>query len=149
MDLQHATEAAEDYVGVLAMGPTKLVIPMTGNMPAGPVLMAANELMDQLYEETERLLREKEPALHFLAKALIERDELIGPELDEVFAEIEGRYPYLLEPFERKLITFRPFGGPEKDRSEDWPTDKPAAEEQAADEPAADTPGWRPPKDPR
>ena len=55
----------------------------------GPVLVAAHELLDQLYAETERLLREKEPAVHHLAKALIERDELIGDELEAVFAEVE------------------------------------------------------------
>ena len=47
------------------------------------------------YEETERLLREKEPAVHHLAKALIERDELIGEELEEVFAEVEAAHPQL------------------------------------------------------
>ena len=57
------------------------------------MLVGAHELLDQLYEETERLLREKEPAVHYLAKALIERDELIGEELEEVFAEIEAAHP--------------------------------------------------------
>ena len=139
-DLQDATQAAEDYVGSLAMGPTKLVVPMQpGQPPIGPVLVGAHELLDQLYEETERLLREKEPAVHYLAKALIERDELIGDELEEVFAEIEGAYPYLRRPYERKVITFRSFAPPQ-DRT---PTDAwqpPAAAEAAADEPAADQP---------
>ena len=55
-DLNYATQAAEDYVGSLAMGPTKLVIPMQpGSPPIGPVLVGAHELLDQLYEETERL----------------------------------------------------------------------------------------------
>ena len=55
--------AAEDYVGSLGMGPTQLVVPMApGSPPIGPVLVAADELLDQLYVETERLLREKEPA---------------------------------------------------------------------------------------
>ena len=122
------------------MGPTKLVVPMQpGSPPIGPVLVGAHELLDQLYEETERLLREKEPAVHFLAKALIERDELIGQELEAVFAEIEAAYPYLRRPYERKLITFRSFAPPQ-DRT---PTDAwqpPAAAEAAADEPAADQP---------
>src|SRR4029079_8955120 len=88
-DLMAATNAAEDYVGSLAMGPTKLVLlTPPGAIPPQPVMMGANELLDQLYEETTRLLHEKEPALHYLAKALIERDELIGPELEAVFAEI-------------------------------------------------------------
>jgi len=137
-DLVYATQAAEDYVGSLAMGPTKLVVPMQpGSPPIGPVLVGAHELLDQLYEETERMLREKEPAVHYLAKALIERDELIGQELEAVFAEIEGAYPYLRRPFERKLITFRSFAPPQ-DRT---PTDAwqpPAAADAAADEPAAD-----------
>ena len=80
------------------MGPTKVIIPMKpGEVPMGPVIVAAHELLDQLYEETERLLREKEPAIHHLAKALIERDELIGPELEEVFAEVEAAHPELLD----------------------------------------------------
>ncbi len=139
-DLVYATQAAEDYVGSLAMGPTKLVVPMQpGSPPIGPVLVGANELLDQLYEETERLLREKEPAVHYLAKALIERDELIGQELEAVFAEIEAAYPYLRRPFERKLVTFRPFAPPRDGTpTEAW--QPPAATEAAADEPAADEP---------
>ncbi len=150
-DLNYATQAAEDYVGSLAMGPTKLVIPMQpGSPPIGPVLVGAHELLEQLYEETERLLREKEPAVHYLAKALIERDELIGQELEEVFAEIEAAYPYLRRPFERKLLTFRSFAEP-RDRTPTESWQPPAATEEAADEPAADEPAaarpgaWVPP----
>jgi cell division protease FtsH len=142
-DLFAATLAAEDYVGSLAMGPTKLVIPMTpGQPPIGPVLVAANELVDQLYAETERLLREKEPALHALARALIERDELIGPELEAVFGEIEAAYPYLLRPFERQLIQFRDFAPPpERTPTEPWRgAVDPEAAAAAADQPAADQP---------
>ncbi len=103
-DLNYATRAAEDYVGSLAMGPTKIIVPMSMDQPPiGPVLVAAHELLDQLYEETERLLREKEPAIHHLAKALIDRDELIGEELEEVFAEVEAANPKLTEKFERKV----------------------------------------------
>ena len=92
------------------MGPTKIIVPMRPDQPPiGPVLVAAHELLDQLYEETERLLREKEPAIHHLAKALIERDELIADELEEVFAEVEAAHPELLEKFERKIIQFRDF----------------------------------------
>ena len=105
-----ATLAAEDYVGGLAMGPTKILVPLRPDQPPiGPVLVAAHELLDQLYEETDRLLHEKEPAIHHLAKALIERDELIGDELEAVFAEVEAAHPQLLEPFERQLIQFRDF----------------------------------------
>ncbi len=148
-DLSYATQAAEDYVGALAMGPTKIIVPMRPDQPPiGPVLVAAHELLEQLYAESERLLREKEPAIHHLAKALIERDELIGDELEEVFAEVEAANPSLLEPFERRIITFRDFA-PEHGASDGWAPpvtgDAPAADTPAADTPAARDPATRDP----
>jgi cell division protease FtsH len=149
-DLNYATRAAEDYVGSLAMGPTKIIVPMSMDQPPiGPVLVAAHELLDQLYEETERLLREKEPAIHHLAKALIDRDELIGEELEEVFAEVEAANPKLTEKFERKVIQFRAFAPPPRDTPVDsWVP--PAVAAPDSDEPAAraprpepaDVPAW-------
>ena len=148
-DLAAATNWAEAYVGSYAMGPTKLILPgVDSAAPSGPVLMGAHELLDQLYEETERLLREKEPAVHFLARVLIERGELIGEDLEQVFFEVETAYPYLRRPFERKLITFRPFGRDRRpDEEEARPPQEP--EEIAADEPAASGSSaatWRPPR---
>jgi cell division protease FtsH len=149
-DLAYATRAAEDYVGSLAMGPTKIIVPMSADQPPiGPVLVAAHELLDQLYVETERLLREKEPAIHHLAKALIDRDELIGEELEEVFAEVEAANPKLTEKFERKVLQFRAFAPTPKDTPVDsWVP--PAAAASDTDEPAAraprpdpaDVPAW-------
>jgi cell division protease FtsH len=146
-DLMGATNAAEDYVGSLAMGPTKVIVPMKkGNEPPiVPVLVAAHELLDQLYEETERLLREKEPAIHHLAEALIARDELIGDELEEVFAEVEATHPELLTTFERKLIQFRDFA-PMPIAPETWappPTTPEEAEQPAA---SIERPAWQPPR---
>ena len=146
-DLRWATSAAEDYVGSLAMGPTKVIIPMRPNdPPIGPVIVAAHELLDQLYEETERLLREKEPAIHHLAKALIERDELIGDELEAVFAEVEAAHPKLLEKFERRIIQFRDFAPMPPIGAEGWtpppkPPEEGETEEPAASEGAARGPG--------
>ena len=109
-DLMSSTWLARQYVGRFAMGPTKIILNQNMNEPPiGPVLAASHELLDQLYEETERLLRAKEPAIHHLAKALIERDELIGDELEAVFAEVEAAHPELLEPFERQILQFRDF----------------------------------------
>ena len=136
-DLHNATYAAFDYVGELAMGPTKVILTtIPPALPPQPVIVGAHDLLDQLYEETERLLREKEPAIHHLAKALIERDELIGDELEEVFAEAEAQYPELLRPFERKILQFRPFAPHDRNASEAW-TPPPASEQPAADVPAA------------
>src|SRR5205085_9038033 len=145
-DLQYATAASQDYVASLAMGPTKLVFPLQpGQMPPGPVMVAAHEFLDQLYEETERLLREKEPAIHHLAKALIERDELIGEELEEVFGEIEAQCPQLLRPFERKIISFRSFTPPEKAPVDAWAQPPGPTTTPVEDQPAASVPAWTPP----
>jgi cell division protease FtsH len=143
-DLQSATWSARMYVGRFAMGPTRVVLAQ--NMqepPIGPVLVATHELLDQLYEETERLLREKESALHHLATALVERHELIGDELEAVFAEAEAADPSLRTPFERRVLQFRDFAPPrEVGAGEDWtprPTPPSAPEEE---QPAASLPAW-------
>jgi cell division protease FtsH len=140
-DLQAATNSAIMYVTRFAMGPTKLVAPLQpAALPPGPFTVAAHELLDDLYAETDRLLREKEPALHHLARALIERDELIGDELEEVFAEVERAHPELKNKFERKIIPFRDFAPPERQVGENW-VPQPAVQQEAASEPAASMPG--------
>jgi cell division protease FtsH len=139
-DLQSATNSAVLYVSRFAMGPTKLIAPvLPGQLPPGPFVVAAHEMLDDLYAETDRLLHEKEPALHHLAKALIERDELIGDELEEVFAEVERAHPELLIKFERKIIPFRDFAPPERQIGENW-APQPAVQQAAASEPAASSP---------
>jgi hypothetical protein len=124
------------YVSVWAMGPTKIVMP--GQVTAGangPFLVAAHELLDQLYAETERLLLHKMTAVHYVARALIERDELIGTELEEVFAEAEAADPTLTRPFERKIVQFRPFAPrPSEKPLNEW---EPPAAAAAAATPAA------------
>lgn len=148
-DLMSATDAAQKYVGRFAMGPTKLIVPLAGlpptQPPIGPILTAAHELLDQLYEETERLLREKEPALHHLAKALVERMELIGDELEEVMAEVETAHPELKKPFERRILQFRDFAPIERATDAAWTP--PALPEGAVAQPAARRPpGWEDPR---
>ncbi len=142
-DLLGATYAAEQYVGRFAMGPTKIIIPLRPeDPPIGPVLVAAHELLDQLYEETERLLREKEPAIHHLANALIERDELIADELEAVFAEVEAVHPELLEKFERRILQFRDFAPIHPVAAEAWTPPPPKATEGKPQEPAARGGAW-------
>ena len=145
-DLAAATNAAVLYVARFGMGPTKLITPvLPGQLPPGPFVVAAHEMLDDLYAETERLLREKEPAIHHLAKALIERDELIGDELEEVFLDVERSHPDLAQMFERKIIPFRDFAPPERQNGEDWVPQPPATQTAAADAPAASVPEWTPP----
>jgi hypothetical protein len=142
-DLAAATQSAIVYVSQFGMGPTKLIAPLQpGQFPPAPFVVAAHEMLDDLYAETERLLREKEPAIHHLAKALIERDELIGDELEEVFAEVERAHPGLKDKFERKIIPFRDFAPPERPIVESWAPPQPAQQDAAAsDAPAASVPG--------
>ena len=104
------------------MGPTKMVWPIgTARCRRPPFVTAANELLDQLYDETERLVLQKMTAIHYVAKALIERDELIGDELEEVFQEAEAMDPTLVNPYERKLLQFRTFSPrPEPHVAGDW-----------------------------
>jgi cell division protease FtsH len=146
-DLVSATWAARQYVGRFAMGPTKVILNQNMNEPPiAPVLVAAHELLDQLYVETERLLREKEAAVHHLAKALIERHELIGDELEEVFREVETAHPELREPFERKVLQFRDFAPlPQQPALEGWTPPTPPGD--VIEQPAASEPvGWTPPR---
>jgi ATP-dependent Zn protease len=137
-DLRGATLQAIYYTSVWAMGPTKLVVPpAAGQLPPQPYLVAANELLDQLYAETERLVLQKMTAVHYVARALIERDELIGDELEQVFLEAEEVDPTLTRPFERKLLQFRAFmpPPPAKEQANEW--QPAAADAAAASSPAA------------
>lgn len=141
-DLQGATMRAIFHVSQWAMGPTRLVWPLKpGDMPPPPFVTAANELLDQLYAETERLVLQKMTAVHYVARALIERDELIGEELEEVFLEAESVDPTLTQPFERKLLQFRTFSPlPEPKQPAEWqPDTASAASTPAAATPAAST----------
>lgn len=113
-DLQTATFLAMNYIGVLGMGPTLLTVPASGVMsPPGGVLKLADRLLDDLFEETKRLVREKEYAVHAVAGALALRGELIGPELEEIFEAADLSNPEMAKPFQRKPISL-----PKTD--EDW-----------------------------
>src|SRR5207237_5720166 len=110
-DLQTATSLAMTYISNLGMGPTLLAIP---NSPMGgvpmPVLKTADELLRQLFEETKRLVREKDFVVHAVANALLEREELIGSELDDVFRYAELSHPDGAKAFERRpLVLSWPF----------------------------------------
>ena len=88
-------------------------------------------------------------------RRLMEKGELIGEELDEVFEAADAAHPESAGPFERKIITLpRLFASPTIG-GQDWPTadvETPAAFGQpgfggaagrpASDRPAPGTPGW-------
>jgi hypothetical protein len=97
------------YVAMLGMGSTLLVPPtsMAGYPPQ--VLALADKMLLELYEETKRLIREKEYAVHAVAGALISRQELIGSELDEIFSYADEAHPEKATPFERKPLVLPTF----------------------------------------
>ena len=104
-DLQSATSIAMAYVGSFGMGPSLLAVPpgpMGGTSPQ--VLRLADALLDTLFDDTKRLMREKEYAVHAVAQALIQRGELIGPELDEIFLYADDANPEKSAPFVRKPV---------------------------------------------
>jgi cell division protease FtsH len=103
-DLMQATNGALTYVARLGMGSTLMVAPasMTGYPPA--VLVLVDKMLQELYEETKRLIHEKEYAVHAVANSLIERQELIGSELDEIFRYADEAHPEKAAPFVRKPL---------------------------------------------
>jgi cell division protease FtsH len=104
-DLQTATYLAMSYVGQLGMGSTLLAMGASGQMtPPGAVLRLADKLLDELFDETKRLIREKEYAVHAIAGALIQKGELIGTELEEIFDAADLSNPELAKPFVRRII---------------------------------------------
>jgi cell division protease FtsH len=121
-DLRNATNVALSYVGSFGMGSTLLATSASTMGPNPIVLRLADKLLDQLYDETKRLMREKEYAVHAVAGALLEKGELIGPELDEVFlaadaANADQAGPFLrqgvklpkLDEFEKQPMVMAPF----------------------------------------
>jgi cell division protease FtsH len=113
-DLQTATYLAMSYIGQLGMGPTLLTMGASGAMtPPGPVLRMADRLLDELFEETKRLIREKEYAVHAIAGALMQKGELIGTELEEIFEAADLSNPEGSKPFVRRPVVL-PKG------SEEW-----------------------------
>jgi len=103
-DLQNATQRALVYCASLGMGSSLMVAPSSMAGYPGPVLVMADKMLDALFEETKRLIKEKEYAVHAVASALMQRQELIGSELDEVFALADEANPDIGKPFERKPL---------------------------------------------
>lgn len=110
-DMQTATYLALAYCGQHGMGPSLLAMQPNamGGMPE-PVLRVADNLLDQLYADTRRLVREKALAVHAVANGLLEHGELIGEELDQIYAMVEEAHPEMTDPFVRKPIELtKPF----------------------------------------
>jgi cell division protease FtsH len=104
-DLANASRLALYYCADLGMGSSLLVVPTNTAMGYPmPVARMADSLLDLLMAETKRLMLEKEYAVHAVARALIERGELIGDELEVVFRQADAQHPAEAGPFVRKMV---------------------------------------------
>jgi cell division protease FtsH len=103
-DLQTASAFALMYVGSLGMGPSLLTSQPSAMGFGAATLETADRLLEHLFEETKRLVREKDHAVHAVANALLQRGELIGPELDEIFAFADDAHPEKATPFQRRPV---------------------------------------------
>jgi cell division protease FtsH len=105
-DLMGASSLALDYCASLGMGSGLLVMPATGMLSYPmPAARMADALLEDLMDETRRLVNEKDYAVHAVAAALMEHGELIGTELEQVFVEADAANPDKSAPFERRLFT--------------------------------------------
>lgn len=101
-DLRQATWAAATMVGFFGMGkelysfgtiPNELV----GGSSTGALLRdeevrkEANKILTEARAEIESLLREKGAIVEGMRDALLEREEIVGEEIEKLFAELEAR----------------------------------------------------------
>jgi len=101
-DLRQATWAAATMVGIFGMGKDLYsfgTIPneLAGGSSIGTLLRDAtvreevNGILAEARKEIEDLLREKGAIVEGVRDALLEREEIIGEEIDRLFAELEER----------------------------------------------------------
>jgi cell division protease FtsH len=101
-DLRQATWAAATMVGLFGMGKELYsfgTIPdeLAGGSSIGTLLRDAevraevNGILAKARKEIEDLLREKSPIVEGVRDALLKREEIVGEEIDRLFAELEAR----------------------------------------------------------
>jgi cell division protease FtsH len=122
-DLANASRLALWYCADLGMGSSLLVIPTNTAMGYPmPVARMADSLLDLLMAETKRLMQEKEYAVHAVSAALLEKGELIGDELEDVFRQADAANPDAAQPFERKVIVLPRVFRDSTVAAGNWPT---------------------------
>jgi cell division protease FtsH len=103
-DLQNATRLAAAYVGLFGMGKSLISVaaveptPMDGD-PIRLLLsdpdrrQEMNDLLDSCRRQVTELLERKRPVVEGIRDALLEREELIGDEIEEIMARLGEREP--------------------------------------------------------
>ena len=101
-DLRQATWAAATMVGLFGMGkelysfgtiPNELVggTSVGALLRDGEVREQANQILAEARSEVEGLLRERSTIVEGVRDALLEREEIVGEEIEKLFAELESR----------------------------------------------------------
>jgi len=99
-DLQQATWAAATMVGLFGMGEGLYSFGTVPNEMAGSSIGAllrdgqvreeANGILAGARKEIEDLLREKSAMVEGVRDALLKREEIVGEEIDKLFADLES-----------------------------------------------------------
>ncbi len=107
-DLQQATWAAATMVGLFGMGeglysfgtlPNEIAGSQVGALLRdGQVREEANGILAGARKEIEDLLREKSAMVEGVRDALLEREEIVGDEIDRLFADLESGNGHLPVP---------------------------------------------------
>ncbi len=108
-DLEAATWNAAAYVGIYGMGrslvsASALANPMAGENPIKAVLAdperrkEVDALLEDARRRVRRLLEQKRHVVEGIRDALLEREELIGDEIEALMAELGEREPLELSP---------------------------------------------------
>jgi cell division protease FtsH len=107
-DLQQATWAAATMVGLFGMGeglysfgtlPNEIAGSQVGALLRdGQVREEANGILAGARKEIEDLLREKSAMVEGVRDALLEREEIVGDEIDRLFADLESGNGHLPLP---------------------------------------------------
>jgi len=90
-DLSTATRVAAAYLGIFGMGGSLYSNLAFGDMkPDGKQKAQVEKLLDEQYQMVSRLLSENEEAVHAIARALIEREELDKDEIRDLIEATRG-----------------------------------------------------------
>lgn len=91
-DLQHATQIAGAYLGMLGMGDELFSFLAVGSRTDGLKALRPqiNELLKEQMLEVKKLVLDYTDFVHKIAEELLKREDLTGDEIEEIFTELYG-----------------------------------------------------------
>lgn len=91
-DIHNATSIARDMVMRFAMGKRLISADALGISPSDPqVVREVESVLQQSIARMRVLLKENEPAVHAIAKALMDELEVDGPDVERIICEAVGK----------------------------------------------------------